>query len=337
MAYLPDLSPFIKFGSLEPEFRRDPLNGEWVVFAPQRACKPDPLGNTGAQRSCPFCAGNEEETLSEVLAFRPSDSKPNDSKWRVRVIPNLYPAVSSDLGRGRIDSERTTRPGFGIHEVVIEGPDHHFSWIRLSTEVIQEVFLAWRDRLKTLGRTPGIEYVKIFKNHGRDAGASLEHNHSQIVALPLIPNRIQRELNALRLDPDVISRLLEDQRHDGPLMIANNPRITAIASPSARWPFECWLFPKDLHPSFSSVDLETTEDLAKILHRILHRLEELIPGLAYNLALHTAPTLNAKWESFRWRLELYPRLTMPAGFEWGTGMHINPILPEVAAKLLRLQ
>jgi len=332
-----------------PELRRDELSGRWVIFAPERLNRPSDFhrlsgaARVSSSRTCPFCEGHEGMTPPEIFALRRPESEPNGPGWRVRVVPNKYPAV----GPGRpIHKPKTglfeARSGGGTHEVIIDAPEHGREWPGLSLERVGEILRVHRDRVALAEKRAGVRFVQLFKNKGREAGASLSHSHTQIIALPVVPVdvlgeslRVEREFRRTGRCP--ACRVIEAERAAGERWIAGNADFAAIAPFASRFPYETRVFPFRHFSSFA----ETTEDeirsLASLSRSILVRLKKAMDDPPYNLILrwwpHGPGAVSAK--AGHWSLEIRPVLTHIAGFELGTGMYINPVFPEDAAKALR--
>jgi UDPglucose--hexose-1-phosphate uridylyltransferase len=324
-----------------PELRKDPVVERWVIIATERARRPmdfapetvAPSGREG----CPFCPGREDRTPPEV--FRSGSSE--DGPWTVRVVPNKFPALHLDgevqaVGEGiydRID-------GIGAHEVVIETPDHFAGLGTLPAAHVGEVLVAYRERLVALRKDPRLEYVLIFKNHGVTAGASLEHPHSQLIATPILPELVAKELEgAVRYfrmkERCVWCDIVRQERRDGARLVLEEEGFVAVAPYASRFPYELCILPTIHRSSFESLLPDEVDALARLLREVIGRLARLFGDPPYNFALHTAPLRETDPEHFHWHLELMPKLTRLAGFELGTGFFINPTPPEDAARFLR--
>lgn len=337
-----------------PEMRHDPLQRRWVVIATERGNRPSdyklecPKDNGQVN---PFLEGNEAMTPPEIAAARDKKSAPDTPGWQVRVVPNKYPAlkIEGDLNReglGLYDKMN----GVGAHEVVIETPDPGEDLANLSPEHAFEVAKIYRERLIDLMRDMRFRYVLIFKNHGKAAGASQPHPHTQIIATPVTPRTIAMELESAKnhfnakercLFCDLIHQEIVENRR----IIAQNEKFIAYAPYASRFPFEVCLAPKQHSHDFRDVTDEELKLFMEMLQDILQRLKIGLKDPPYNWMLHTAPntftatprpshwaTIQHDWH---WHLEIIPRLTSVAGFEWGTGLFINPTPPEQAAEFLR--
>ena len=327
-----------------PELRKDPVVGRWVIIATERARRPsdfvaDPVRPRVS--SCAFCEGHEAQTPSEIFAERRPGREPNGPGWTYRVVPNKFPAlrIEGDLepsGEGLFDKMN----GVGAHEVVIETPDHAASLASLPLDAVANVLLAFRERMLDLKKDPRFAYVLVFKNHGEAAGASLEHPHSQLIATPIIPIMVSEELAgsaqyyALK-ERCVWCDMLRQERRDGRRLILESQGFVTLAPFAPRFPFETWILPVGHRAAFEDSTDEALRGLAGVLGEFLRRMNRVLGDPPFNFMLHTAPFREVQRESFHWRLEIIPKLTRVAGFEWGSGFFINPMPPENAAEALK--
>lgn len=327
-----------------PELRRDPIIGRWVIISTERGKRPTdfptvPVGKSTA--FCPFCTGNETKTPPEVYSIRAPGTDRDTPGWRVRVVPNKFPAlqIEGDLnrqGEGIYDKMN----GIGAHEVIIETPDHEKSLGDLDEANFVDVLIAWRERMVDLKRDGRFRYILIFKNHGEAAGASLEHSHTQMIAMPIIPKRVAEEIENSRkyfdfkercIFCDIVSQeILDDVR-----VVISNEAFLAIEPFAPRFPFETWILPKTHAAAFEEIDNAGIHLLARILKEILMRLDTALNRPPYNFILHTLPCQGDNRIWYHWHIELMPKLTKVAGFEWGSGFYINPTAPEEACRYLR--
>ena len=335
---------------MTPEFRRDPLHNTWVVFAPKRQRRPQDFGPAVMQavRIDPFTSGNERMTPFEVFAIREENTRPNEAGWRVRVVPNRYPAMEIEGPLvGSPVGPYDHLSGIGAHEVVIETPESDRALEELPVPLIAEVLVAWRERINDLDRDLRFQHIYIFKNVGPAAGASMAHAHSQIVALPIIPPLVEGKLvrareHFERTQRSVFSDILHTEREDGSRLVAENDSFVLFCPYASRFPFELAIFPKRHHPDYASCAAPELADLAEVLKFALQRLSDVLQTPAYNLQLHTAPLRRRSTERFAstrddycWHVEITPRFTSLAGFEVGLGSYINTVFPEEAARYLR--
>ncbi len=330
-----------------PELRRDPITGEWVIIAGERAKRPkDFAGHSasndeGGAENCPFCPGKEGLTPPEVLAFRPPGSERDMPGWWVRVVPNKYPALAVEgelnkTGLGMYDWMN----GVGAHEVIVETPEHGTHLSRLDTRQIEDVLWAYRARYLDLKKDPRLKYILIFRNHGRVAGASLSHPHSQLIATPMVPGEVAAELAGAKRyesyrDRCVYCDILRQEANEGRRLVTENDSFVVLEPYASKYPFETWLLPKEHGPSFAAISAQAQTDFAEILGETLRRVDLLLDDPPYNYMIHTAPCDSDDRPDFHWHLEIFPRLTIAAGFEMGTGIYINVTPPEVAAQCLR--
>jgi len=338
-----------------PELRRDPLGGRWVIIATERAKRPSDFAGTAepndTQEDCPFCEGHESETPPEIFGVRPNGSKANAPGWRVRVVPSIKPILRiegelSRRGKGIYD----VMQGVGAHEVLVEDPQHVANLADCSTDQIACVLKAATQRIQDLRRDPRFRYVLWFKNYGVVAGAGqIRHTRSQLIATPVTPKRVKEELaGALRYFQDkdrcLLCDLLRQELELRDRVVLESNAFVVLCPFASRFPFELSLFPKRHACDFASLSPEATLELAEVLKRLLTGLREILADPPYNYVLHTAPFRHQQaramhWKSieedYHWHLELIPRLTRVAGFEWGSGFYINPTPPEEAARHLR--
>ncbi len=328
-----------------PELRKDPVTGRWVIISTDRAKRPSDFVRDSVrirgQGFCPFCYGNESKTPSEVLAYGRNGGAPNTPGWTVRVVPNKYPAlgIEGDLdreGEGLYDRMN----GVGAHEVIIETPDHCATLATLPERSIEEVLWAYRDRVLDLKNDRRFRYALIFKNHGDAAGASLEHSHSQLIALPIVPKRVREELDGAKhyfreKERCIFCDIIHQESESGVRVVGENDLFISLAPYAPRFPFETWLLPKLHGSSFENNQSSVYAALAKILKDNLMRLDAVLDYPAYNFMVHTSPVGEETNEHYHWHIELMPKLTKVAGFEWGTGFYICPTPPEESARFLR--
>jgi UDPglucose--hexose-1-phosphate uridylyltransferase len=327
-----------------PELRRDPIHGRWVIISTERGRRPSdfiPEERKPTGGFCPLCEGNENRTPPEVLAFRNNGTPPNSPGWSLRVVPNKFPAlkIEGDLNREG-DGIYDKMNGIGAHEVVIETPQHRETLATIPLKAVENVLWAYRERIIDLRRDQRFRYVIVFKNHGVAAGASLEHSHSQIIALPIIPRRVSEEIEGaknyfLYKDRCVFCDILRQELQQKSRLISENKAFLSIAPYASRFPFETWILPKTHHPSFEHRDPFEYEQAAQILSDTLQRMNRVLDDPPYNYILHTSSMPELDNDYYHWHFEIMPKLTKVAGFEWGTGFYINPTPPEEAAAYMR--
>lgn len=335
-----------------PELRKDPIIGRWVIIATERAKRPDqfsPPAQGPAEGECPFCSGRENHTPPEIYAIRQSSNKKDEPGWEVRVVPSIKPIlkIEGDLGRrGRGIYDMMN--GVGAHEVIIESPQHINNISDLSLEQIDNVLNVYAHRIIDLGKDKRFKYVLVFKNYGWVAGGGrIKHSRSQLIATPATPKRVKEELLGAKRYFDYHERcifcdLVRQEIESKDRLIVNIDGFIAIAPFASRFPFEIWILPKAHSCDFISLNDSDRRDLAKILKIVLQKLKIGLNDPPFNYIIHTAPFRRPKvgyWrtiqDDYHWHIEIMPRLTRVAGFEWGTGFYICPLPPEDAAKFLR--
>jgi UDPglucose--hexose-1-phosphate uridylyltransferase len=327
-----------------PELRKDPVTGRWVIIATDRARRPsdfsrEPVPPPSA-RFCPFCYGNEQKTPPEILSYR-HEGGPNQPGWRVRVVPNKFPVlgIEGELNR-QGDGMFDRMNGVGAHEVIIETPDHNTNVAEMPEKQLEEVLFAFRDRMQDLKRDRRLRYVLIFKNFGEAAGATLEHPHSQLIALPVIPKRVKEEIDGGKHYYDFKERcvycdIIRQEEASTHRLVIETDRFVALEPYAPRFPFETWLLPRRHESHFEDTDSAMLQNLAWVLRSTLRKMDRVLEHPAYNFILHSAPIQESDLIYYHWHFEIIPKLTKVAGFEWGTGFYINPTPPEESAKFLR--
>jgi len=336
------------------ELRKDPIVDRWVIIAAERGRRPtdyETPAPTPGGPGCPLCEGNERMTPPEIWALRPGGSPPDGPGWQVRVVPNKYPALRVEgtperHGLGMLDS----MDGVGAHEVVVESPRHRWQMADGPPEAIQRVLLACQLRLSDLYQDDRLRYCVIFRNHGSEAGATISHPHSQIMAIPVVPGRVKSKLDAAReyyarKERCIFCDLLAQELQLGERIVMDNGRFVAIAPYASRFPFELAIYPREHSSDFTAMDEPTRASLAEILQQSLSYLRPALGSPSYNYIINVAPNPVPRpgkphyWSTlhldYHWHIEILPRVTSIAGFEWGTGFYINPVAPEDAARFLR--
>lgn len=334
------------------EIRRDPVIGRWVIIAPERAARPDPIPLRLPERSpapCVFCGGQEGLDPHEIYAIRTPGTAPNTPGWQVRVLPNKYPVLriedkSAREGVGMFDK----MSGVGAHEVIVETPEHDVELADLPEGQIANIMRAYRERMRDLGGDDRFKYVLIFKNQGYLAGASIAHPHSQLIATPVTPKRVKEELSGAAKYYDFKRRCVfcdiikQETALTRERLVFENDTFVVISPFAARVPYETWIIPKTHHCDFTAISDAQCNGLAQALKGILSRVRTALQDPPLNYLIHTAPFRRPRagyWatiqQDYHWHLEVIPRLTRPAGFEEGSGFYINPVPPEEAAALLR--
>lgn len=324
------------------ELRKDPVAGRWVIISVERGKRPSDFGMRISPKKggfCAFCSGNEHTTPPEIIAVRPNGSGPNTPGWTVRVVPNKFPALHIEpqlnmLSDGIFDKME----GVGAHEVIIETPDHHATLSTLPLKYVEDVLMIFHNRISELKKDSRLKYVLIFKNEGEAAGASLEHSHTQLIALPIIPQSAQEEINNARRYYEnkkrcIFCDIIEQEKREKIRLIFENESYISLAPFAPRSPFETWILPKKHESSLSPKS--TFSQLAQILQHTLKQMDKILNLPPYNMMIHISPFENELNEYYHWHIEIKPYLTKIAGFEWGSGFYINPTSPEEAARFMR--
>jgi UDPglucose--hexose-1-phosphate uridylyltransferase len=326
-----------------PELRQNFFTKEWVIIATERAKRPEEMA-TGRTvqpvpafvETCPFCPGNESKTPPEVLR-----SPANGAPWMVRVIPNKFAALSSDVQPNRSLQHLWRRiDGFGFHEVIIDGPDHSRCMATLPDEHVANILRVYKQRYQTLSTDHRVNHITIFKNHGRDAGASLQHPHSQLIATPMIPSQVRHRLHeALRHYDDVgecmFCHMVEREVENQTRIVLKSERFVAMEVFASATPFATHIFPLRHMASFGDISEMEVTDLGRVLRTLLAKIYVGLENPDLNFTVRSGPAEYAGVRHFHWYVSVIPRLTRMAGFELGSGMFINTVLPEAAAEFLR--
>ena len=335
-----------------PHLHHDPLTARTVFVAPGRAQRPNEL--EGATIRCPFCAGNESLTPPALLRSPRSAAEP----WRARIVPNQFPIVTDtaagpagqagqagdvrQTGAQTSTQTLTQRPAHGVHEVVIESPAHVRSILAIDPDGWQEVWELCRERLAALSNQSGLAWATVFKNSGPRAGASLEHVHSQLVALDFVPPAILAELAVAGRTADPFGDLLRLAAAEDRI-VEQAGDLVALVPPAPRQPFETWILPLTAERYFHATTSDRVAALAALTQSLIGRLDRLLPEADYNWWLHQPPyaqavathlggPVPARWH---WHLEIMPRINGLAGFELGAGCHITTATPKDSARRLR--
>lgn len=322
-----------------PEIRKDPVFGRWVIIASERGLRPNEFrhgaGPDGNAYVCPFCPGNESLTPPAIYSL-PGEG----GGWRLRVVRNKYPALVAEADAGsRREGIYDRMDGMGFHEVVIETPEHGLALEQMPDDAVADVLRTFVLRLRELKKDPRIKYVMIFKNHGRNAGASLLHPHSQIISMPMAPLRAMQEIEGAADYHDergtcVFCDIVREETAFGRRVVAENADFLAVTPYASRFSFETWILPKAHASHFEELPAGAAPALAAILKTALGKLSASLPDLSYNLIVHTMPVQEPAAPHYHWHIEIMPKLTHVAGFEWGTGFYINTVSPEDAAEIL---
>ena len=326
------------------DLRKDPVTGRWVIISTERRKRPTDFRLESVQvapdPSCPFCEGHEALTPRELLAHRRNGSAPNSPGWELRVVPNQFPVLRVEgsldrQGEGLFDR----MSGIGAHEVIIETPRHDLDMATMGDGAVEQVLWAFQERIRDLKQDRRFRYIIVFKNHGSAAGAALDHSHSQLIALPIVPREVRDEVEGARRhfankERCVYCDIIRQEVNDGRRLIAETGDIVAVAPYAPRFPFETWILPRRHQAHFEDAHRHEYASLARMLGEVLRRMNRMLCSPPYNLLIHSAP-IGESSEEYHWHVEIIPKLTKVAGFEWATGFYVNPTSPEEAAQVLR--
>lgn len=278
-------------------------------------------------------------TPPEIVAHR-RYGPPNTANWTVRVVPNKYPAlrVEGDLNREGIGVFDMMN-GIGAHEVIIDTPDHFRDMADLTYAETEEVVWAYLARSVDLRGDKRFKYILIFKNYGKSAGASLEHPHSQLIALPIVPKRVQEEISGALKYYDYRQRcvfcdMIRQEQEDKARVVYEDDKFISYCPYVSRFSYEVWVLPKRHQSDFANMPRDNVSGFARALKNSLARIKTLLSDPSYNLIIHTSPINGHEREDYHWHVEIMPKISKVAGFEWGSGFYINPVPPDVAAKNL---
>jgi len=338
-----------------PELRKDPIIGRWVIISVERAMRPNDFkvshAEDGEEDFCPFCEGHEDHTPPEIFAMRRPGSERNKPGWDTRVVPSISGrfTIHGNLERRGIGMYDVMNP-IGAHEVIIESPTHYIDISQMDVDKLELALDTAVLRIVDLERDQRFKYCLLFKNHGARAGGSktTRHVRSQIIATPVTPTRVKEELRGSRIYYQYKERclfcdIIRQELESGIRVVVDSMHMVAITPFASRFPFEIWILPKKHCADFINIQRDELKDLARVMKIVFSKLYKGLNDPPYNYMLHTAPFRREKrsgyWltikEDYHWHIEVTPRITQVAGFEWGSGFYINPTPPEDAAKYLR--
>ncbi|OGE85091.1 MAG: galactose-1-phosphate uridylyltransferase [Candidatus Doudnabacteria bacterium RIFCSPHIGHO2_02_FULL_46_11] len=331
------------------QFRQDNITKHWVLIAPKRALRPEALNTEPAMPAdlpetddaCVFCPANDNLNPQTIFAL------PSNKKWRVRVIPNKFETLSHKLAkpleRGG-DDFFVTRPGVGDHEVIIMA-QHNKPLAMQDLSDIELAVKTWLARMNDLQDHAEVRYIHIIQNHGKLSGATVMHPHFQLFTLPFIPNHLQDEMSGAAgyyraHDKCVYCEMIDREMKDGSRVVLDHKDFLVFALFASRVPFQLRIIPKHHKASFTSISAAEQKSLAEVLKITLGKIYKKLNNPSYNFYIHTIPLCTPKPafcdpDSYHWHLEVLPRVNVWAGFELGTEIYVNPVVPEEAAKLLR--
>ena len=332
-----------------PELRQNLATKEWVIIATERALRPEAFVNGSSTRAlthlrpafdprCPFCPGNENETPEDVLTW------PAKGPWQVRIFPNSYPALSRYGEKEQIlEGIHRKLNGVGYHEVIVESPLHNMTPALQKEEEVMLALKAYQTRGREIMDDPRVEQIFYFKNHGASAGGTIEHTHGQILALPMVPTEMRRRIEELRrtIDDDggvcPYCNILKMEEAEGTRMVAANEHFAAFVPYAAFSPFHIWVLPRRHGPTFLDQSIPELRSLAAIMRSVFAKIYNGLRDPDYNYIIRSAPNRDSTSAYLHWYVSIVPRVTKAAGFELGSGMYINPALPEESARFLREQ
>ncbi|MFA5089642.1 MAG: galactose-1-phosphate uridylyltransferase [Candidatus Omnitrophota bacterium] len=327
------------------ELRRDPVVGRWVIVDTDHPNKPEDFEyEQYIQKggNCPFCYGNESQTPPEIEAFRSHGTARNTPGWQVRVVPNKFPALQIEgeldrRGMGIYDMSN----GIGAHEVLIETPYHAKDISDLLNQEVENYLRMCCRRGIDLVKDRRFKYIMVFRNYGSAAGASLEHPHTQIIALPMVPKNVAEEIKGAEdyfeyRERCIFCDMIRQETQEKERVILENKHFLSFCPFVSRFPFEIWIIPKKHSGYFCHTPDEAIPDLASILKETIAKVKKVFVNLSYNFIIHSSPINgDGDVEYYHWHIEFMPKLMRVAGFEWGTGFYIDPTSPELAAKYLK--
>ncbi len=326
------------------QLRKDPITGRWIIVNVENPSYAEDYSVEPPEKSsktCPFCPGNEAMTPPEIFAAGRKSGAKNTPGWSLRVVPNKFPALKIEESTEKVAIGIYDRiGGFGAHEIIIESPDHDKDLADLAPEQVELVLKTYRERCMDLRKDARIQYILIFKNHGAAAGASLEHPHSQLIGLPIVPSRVLGEMKGGEkhfeyTDRCIFCDILSQERFDHKLTVLETEQFIAMEPFVSRFPFETWILPKVHAAAFDTIADASLKELADVLKKSLFKIKTVLKDPPFNFMIHTHPIQEPDSDHFHWHIEITPQLTKVAGFEWGTGFYVNPTPPELAAQILK--
>ncbi len=334
------------------EIRYDRFNNTHVIIATERLRRPDCGINVIEEETletCPFCEGNESMTPPEIFAIRSKNSFKNESGWSIRVVPNLYKALQIETPHKHHYGQFEYLDGFGAHEVIIDSPKHHSSMALWSKEEISNWLKTLRSRVSDLRQDERIAYISLFKNEGTQAGSTQTHPHTQLIGLPIIP-RVQKELYSRAQEhykhsgESLIETILNQEEQDGTRIISKEGNFTVFSPYASAYPFEVMISSKKSLGQIDRLSDEVIEELTPTLLTTLKKLKRQLGCFDFNMTIFTPPLQIENFSKeiiesvdavHRFYIKIIPRIYRQGGFEIGTGVIINPVSPELSAKLLR--
>ena len=326
------------------EIRQDKITKQWIIYAPARGHRPRDFSRQGQDKdehsahddSCPFCPGNEDQLSSIIMETKNS----SEDSWQIRVVPNKFPALSPTGSKHRFNRGiYVAMEGYGHHEVIIEGPSHNKDISQMDAGEVFNIIDIYHARSMELMAEHENMLVVIFRNHGSRAGTSLAHPHSQLVVTAIVPRQIRRREEEAQRHFDqwgkcVYCEVLDYEKQARRRVVLENGSFLAFVPFAAVVPFEVWIMPKRHQADFGSISGREKQDLAAALVEILGKLRTKLNDPDYNFVINSSAQYKTDEPQLHWYLQIRPRLTTQAGFEIGSGMSINPSLPEEDADFL---
>ncbi len=327
------------------ELRQNKITQEWVVYSPARSSRPRETTESGNEspplpaydHECPFCAGNEDQ-LPQIIT---EHDHPSEKHWQIRVVPNKYPAVTPRGNNSRRrDGFYLSMPGYGKHEVIIESSQHNQKMHRMSKDEIKQILQSYQNRFNHHSKNQKIKIILPFRNHGPNAGTSLRHPHSQLMALGVIPRHVRfREDQARRYFDKwghcIYCDIIDQEKAAPKRIITEKEHYLSFVPYAAETPYQIWMLPKHHRSNIGNISSEELGELAEVVLDSLGRLHAHLDDLDYNFVIHNSSHPSIDLPEHHWFFEIKPRLTSRAGFEIGSGMRVNPSLPEQDAARLR--
>lgn len=326
------------------ELRRDPIRNKWVIINTNRILDCD-LGISAHkhvdEKICPFCYGNEYMTPFPIVSQNKDGQHVSDKKWDVRVIPNKNPilAVEGNLSR-RPEGMFDVMTGIGANEVIIETSNHNKQVYSFTNEELSNVIKVLQGRIKDLKNDIRLEYILPFKNYGQAAGEIISHSNIQLVAMPIIPKNVKEEIEVSKKYYEIKERCLLCDIIDQELkaksrIVCENNNFVALTPFASISPFEVWILPKEHAEDFKNINSGKVYELSQISIEVLKRIYKALDDCAYNMVMHILPLKQDYLSYYHWHIEIVPKISRTTGFDVGTGIAVNQVLPEEAAKFLR--
>jgi UDPglucose--hexose-1-phosphate uridylyltransferase len=319
------------------QLRLNPLTGRWVTIASERGDRPGGFATrrlpveSDPGRPCPFCPGNEEATPPALETYGPS------GEWLVRVVPNLYPAFEGNapLVVDHVGPVFSQAPASGIHEVIVLAPDHGADLADVDDRQAGLVMAAIRDRVAEHAEAQHVRYTQAIVNHGREAGASLDHPHGQLLGIPFVPGELLEELAGFERfgESCLLCTTVAAEQSAGHRVVSEDEHVVVLAPFWSGAPFELLVVPARHAPHLPDAEPRELAAVGRALRDALRRLRLAVGDVAYNVVFHTAPHRRER-VVYHWHLHVVPRLTSVAAFEQGTGVLINIVAPELVAQRL---